>query len=84
MRGITLLLATTLTLTYGFVAHAAIAADLAATTRHAAQFAPPDTAGVLDAGTLAPITVEATIPSTAGPEPTGRRGARAVLTVRSV
>lgn len=83
MRGLTLLLATTVTLTYGLAAHAAIAADLAATTRRAAQFAPPDTTGVLDAGTLAPITVEAPFPSDSDVAPTGRRGAAVFPVARS-
>lgn len=72
MRGLTLLAATILTLTYGLLAQAAIAADLEATTRRAAMFAPPDTTGVLDAGTLAPIVVEAPMPDGAVGEPAGR------------
>jgi len=83
MRGLTLLLASTLTLTYGFVAQAAIGADLAETTRRAAQFAPPDTTGVLDAGTLAPIVVEAPLPSRSEVAPSGQRGVAVVPARRS-
>ena len=65
MRGLTLLIATILTLGYGFAAQAAMTADRAETFRRVARVLEP-TDPVVDAnaiwygGMLAPVTVEAT------------------------
>lgn len=64
MRGLTLLIATILTLGYGFAAQAAMTADRAETFRRAARNAEPsnlteDANRVWYGGMLAPVTVEA-------------------------
>lgn len=65
MRGMTLLIATILTLGYGFAAQAAMTADRAETFRRVARVVEPadptvDPNHVWYGGMLAPITVEAT------------------------
>ena len=65
MRGLTLLIATILTLGYGFAAQAAITADRAETFRRVARVVEPadpvvDPNAVWYGGMLAPVTVEAT------------------------
>ncbi len=65
MRGLTLLIATTLTFGYGFAAQAAMTADRAETIRRvagaAATLTPAgDATRVWYGGMLAPVTVEAT------------------------
>jgi len=67
MRAIPLLVAAMLTLSYGFVTQAAIAADLDPTVVGRAR-AVADPERVWFGGTLAPITVEASA------EPAGARG----------
>jgi hypothetical protein len=68
MRGLTILLATTLTFVYGFAAQAAMTADRVETIRRVAGFtetpAPPPTPAeaatrVWYGGMLPPVTVEA-------------------------
>ena len=64
MRGMTLLIATTLTFGYGFAAQAAMTADRAETFRRVARTVEPtdpteDANRVWYGGMLAPITVEA-------------------------
>jgi hypothetical protein len=66
MRGLTLLIATTLTFGYGFAAQAAMTADRAETIRRVAGItattAPSEDASrVWYGGMLAPVTVEATV-----------------------
>lgn len=69
MRGLTLLLATTLTFGYGFAAQAAMTADRAHTIRRVAGFtatlAPDADIGnrVWYGGMLAPVTIEADAPA---------------------
>jgi hypothetical protein len=64
MRGLTVLVATTLTVGYGFAAQAAMTADRAETIRRVAGLTaeptlPADISGrVWYGGTLAPVTVE--------------------------
>jgi len=66
MRGVTLILATTLTFGYGFAAQAAMKADHAETIRRVAgTIATPalteeEMTRVWNGGTLAPVTVETT------------------------
>ena len=68
MRGLTLLLATTLTFGYGFAAQAAMTADRAETIRRLGGITTPTTTAaptedatrVWYGGMLAPITVEVT------------------------
>lgn len=65
MRGVTLLIATTLTFGYGFAAQAAMTADRAETFRRVARVVQPadltvDANHIWYGGMLAPITVEAT------------------------
>jgi hypothetical protein len=65
MRGLTLLIATILTLGYGFAAQAAMTADRAETFRRVARTVElsnlmADPNHVFYGGTLAPVTVEAT------------------------
>ena len=67
MRGFPLLLATCLTLTYGYATQAAMASERA---RVMERFATADTAGaatpVWNGGTLTPIVVLGTYPAVAG------------------
>lgn len=65
MRGLTLLIATTLTFGYGFAAQAAMTVDRAETFRRVARVIEPadpkvDANHIWYGGMLAPITVEAT------------------------
>lgn len=65
MRGLTLLIATILTLGYGFAAQAAMTADRAETYRRVARTVETaklteDANRVWYGGTLAPVTVQAT------------------------
>lgn len=67
MRGLTLLIATILTLGYGFAAQAAMTADRAETFRRVTRTLEPinpveDANRVWYGGMLAPIVVEATAP----------------------
>jgi hypothetical protein len=63
MRGVTLLIATTLTFAYGFAAQAAMNADRAKTLRRLGYVTTPapavDATRVWYGGTLEPVTVEA-------------------------
>ena len=68
MRGTTILIATTLTLGYGFAAHAAITADRAETIRRVASISTATTPTAAEAasrvwygGMLAPVVVEAVV-----------------------
>jgi hypothetical protein len=66
MRGLTLLIATTLTFGYGFAAQAAMTADRAETIRRVAGITATtvpseDASHVWYGGMLAPVTVEATV-----------------------
>lgn len=82
MRGLTVIVATTLTLGYGFAAQAAITADRAETIRRVAGTlttpAPTaDASRIWYGGMLAPVTVEA---SAAQCEPKlDKAGARSVI-----
>ena len=60
MRGLTVIVATTLTLGYGYAAQAAMKADRAETIRRLAPSASiGDATRVWYGGTLAPVTIEA-------------------------
>jgi hypothetical protein len=67
MRGLTLLLAATLTVSYSYVATAAIVADRSAALSRAEVEPGSTELPVWDGGTLAPVTVEA--PAPVGIEP---------------
>lgn len=72
MRGLTLLLAATLTASYAYAASTAIVADRSESLARTAEAPAPATLPIWNGGTLPPVTVEALAPDGVSPGQPGR------------